>query len=94
VEAVVEAGENLPKGMVQAVTENYLKVRIDYREEKAPAPGSLVRCLIAEIAESGNYDALAEKISPCKDNREHNTYGMSRAGFEPPTTALKEKDMP
>jgi threonylcarbamoyladenosine tRNA methylthiotransferase MtaB len=64
VEAVVEAGENSPKGMVQAVTENYLKVRVDYCEEKAPAPGSLIRCLIAEIAETGNYDALACYIRP------------------------------
>jgi len=59
VEAVVEAGENLPKGMVQAITENYLKVRVDYGEEKAPAPGSLIRCRIAEIAETDSYDALA-----------------------------------
>jgi len=59
VEAVVEAGENLPEGMVQAVTENYLKVRVDYGKEKAPAQGSLIRCRIAEIAETGNYDAIA-----------------------------------
>jgi threonylcarbamoyladenosine tRNA methylthiotransferase MtaB len=59
VEAVVEAGENLPKGMVQAVTENYLKVRVYCGDEKAPAQGSLIRCRIAEIAETGSYDALA-----------------------------------
>jgi len=64
VEAVVEAGENLPKGMVQAVTENYLKVCVDYGEEKAPAPGSLIRCRIAEIAETGSYDALACYVRP------------------------------
>jgi threonylcarbamoyladenosine tRNA methylthiotransferase MtaB len=63
VEAVVEAGENLPRGMVQALTENYLKVRVNYRDEKAPAPGSLIRCRIADNPESGNYDALAEKIN-------------------------------
>jgi len=62
VEAVVEAGENLPDGMVQAVTENYLKVRINYKDEKAPAPGSLILCRIAEIAETGNFDALAYDI--------------------------------
>jgi len=59
VEAVVEAGENLPEGMVQAVTENYLKVCVNCGEEKAPAPGSLIRCRITEIADTGNYDALA-----------------------------------
>jgi threonylcarbamoyladenosine tRNA methylthiotransferase MtaB len=59
VEAVVEAGENLPKSMVQAVTENYLKVCVDYGEEKAPAQCSLIRCLIAEIAKTGSYDAMA-----------------------------------
>jgi threonylcarbamoyladenosine tRNA methylthiotransferase MtaB len=65
VEAVVEAGEKLPEGMVQAVTENYLKVRVDYGDEEAPAQGSLIRCRIAEIAKTGSYDAMAEKISPC-----------------------------
>jgi len=64
VEAVVEAGENSLKGMVQAVTENYLKVCVDYGEEKAPAQGSLIRCRIAEIAETGSYDALACYIRP------------------------------
>jgi len=64
VEAVVEAGVNLPKGLVQAVTENYLKVRVDYGEEKTPAPGSLIRCRIAEIAETGSYDALACYVWP------------------------------
>jgi len=64
VEAVVEAGENLPDGVVQAVTENYLKVRIDYRDEKAPAPGSLIQCRIAELAETGSFDALAYDIRP------------------------------
>jgi len=62
VEAVVEAGENLPKGMVQAVTENYLKVCVDYGGEKVPAQGSLIRCRIAEIAKTGSYDALARYI--------------------------------
>ena len=63
VEAVVEAGENLPEGMVQAVSENYLKIRVNYGDEKAPAQGSLIRCRIAEIADTGNYDALAEIIN-------------------------------
>jgi threonylcarbamoyladenosine tRNA methylthiotransferase MtaB len=64
VEAVVEAGEKLPKGMVQAVTENYLKACVDYGEEKIPAQGSLIRCRIAEIAETGSYDALACYVRP------------------------------
>jgi threonylcarbamoyladenosine tRNA methylthiotransferase MtaB len=68
VEAVVEAGENLPEGIIQAVTENYLKVRLNYGEEKAPAPGSLIRCLIAEIPETGNYDALAEEARIFRKN--------------------------
>jgi len=65
VEAVVEAGEKLPEGMVQAVTENYLKVRVNYGEEKTPAPGRLIRCLIAEIAETGGYDAMAYYVRTC-----------------------------
>jgi tRNA A37 methylthiotransferase MiaB len=60
VEAVVEAGENLPKGMLQAVTENYLKVCVNYGDKEPPAPGSLIRCLIAGIPETGNYDAVAD----------------------------------
>jgi len=63
VEAVAEAGENTPEGMVQALTENYLKVRVNYGDAKAPASGSLIRCRITDNPESGNYDALAEKIN-------------------------------
>jgi len=62
VEAVVEAGGALPEGVVQAVTENYLKVRVNYGDEKAPTPGSLIRCRIAENPEAGNYDALAYAV--------------------------------
>jgi len=64
VEAVVEAGEKLPECMVQAVTENYLKVCVDCGEEKAPAQGSLIRCRIAELAETSSYDALAYYLRP------------------------------
>jgi threonylcarbamoyladenosine tRNA methylthiotransferase MtaB len=69
VEAVTEAGENLPKGVVQAVTENYLKVRVNYGDKKVPAPGSLILCRIAENPASGNYDALAEAAADVNEDR-------------------------
>jgi threonylcarbamoyladenosine tRNA methylthiotransferase MtaB len=64
VEAVVEAGENPPVGTVQAVTENYLKVCVNYWDEEKPVAGSLIRCRIAGIPETGNYDAMAENVRP------------------------------
>jgi threonylcarbamoyladenosine tRNA methylthiotransferase MtaB len=62
VEAVVEAGGNIPEGMVQALTENYLKVRVNCRDAKAPTPGSLICCCITDNPEVCNYDALAEYV--------------------------------
>ena len=79
VEAVVEAGERLP-GTVPAVSENYLKLclklRVNYGDKPAPAPGSLIRCKILprifphgaselEITGKllGGYDASAEVVA-------------------------------
>ena len=46
VEAVVEADESLKKGFTTAVSENYLKLSLNYGEQPAPTPGTLVRCRI------------------------------------------------
>jgi threonylcarbamoyladenosine tRNA methylthiotransferase MtaB len=67
VEAVVEASGRkglLPGGKTSAaaVSENYLKLLINCREEPVPPAGALVRCRILQ-AGFGSYDGLAEKIS-------------------------------
>ena len=54
VEAVIESDENLPKGFVPGVSENYLKLCISYGDEPTPAPGTLARCRIV-----GNREGAA-----------------------------------
>ena len=61
VEAVVERGERLPKGLAAGVSENYLKIRVNYGNDPLPSPGSLIRCRIKNIHVNSNFDATAEK---------------------------------
>jgi len=80
VEAIVEKGSQLaipglPGVFVPGVSENYLKLLIDCGGEPAPAPGSLIRCIIsrnqgllqdsARISGSAasRFDALAERTA-------------------------------
>ena len=60
VEAVVERGKRLPKGLAAAVSENYLKIRVKYGDDTHPSPGSLIRCRIKSIPADSNFDATAE----------------------------------
>jgi len=68
VEAVVEAGKREVNGFVPGVSENYLKLLINYGTGPAPNPGSLVRCRILSRSkdspelEKCNFDAEAEII--------------------------------
>jgi len=58
VETLVEkgGGSNSCKG----VSENYLKLLINYKGEKAPPPGTILRCKIVEKEHAnGDYDAVA-----------------------------------
>ena len=67
VEAVVEAsdtdhpGEGRP--VVPGVSENYLKLLIDYGNEPIPATGSLLVCRIGEFLANSRYDARSEMVS-------------------------------
>jgi len=61
VEAVVEKGERLPQGLAAGVSENYLKIRVNYGEGPFPSPGSLIRCRIKSINTNSSFDAIAEK---------------------------------
>jgi threonylcarbamoyladenosine tRNA methylthiotransferase MtaB len=61
VEAVVERGERLPKGLAAGVSENYLKIRVNYGNDPLPLPGSLIRCRIKDIHVNSSFDATAER---------------------------------
>jgi threonylcarbamoyladenosine tRNA methylthiotransferase MtaB len=57
--------ENGGGNYCQGVSENYLKLAIDCKEENAPPPGAVLRCRLLEkpnIAKIGVYDAVAEVI--------------------------------
>jgi threonylcarbamoyladenosine tRNA methylthiotransferase MtaB len=62
VEAIIEAGKGMPKGSVPGVSENYLKLCIKCGDERAPAPGSLVKCRILPLIPPVNtrFDAIGE----------------------------------
>ena len=61
VEAVVEVGDDLPKGFAVGVSENYLKIHVSYGDDQIPSPGSLIRCRIKSIQTNSSFDATAEK---------------------------------
>ena len=63
VEAVIEAKKALAKGFAAGVSENYLKLRVSCGNGAVPAAGELIRCRILSRAETGPFDALAEKLS-------------------------------
>ena len=56
-EAIVESGKGEQEGFIPALTENYLKLRINCGEKPSPAPGSLIRCRILQAAK-GRFDAI------------------------------------
>ena len=56
VDVLVEKGKSC-----RGVSENYLKLLVQYKGEKAPAPGSVLRCKILEEDTEG-YDAAAEEV--------------------------------
>ena len=62
VEAVVEKGNNLSEGLAAGVSENYLKIRVNYGDGPRPSPGSIIRCRINGIPANSSFDATAEKI--------------------------------
>jgi len=45
------------------ISENYLKLRIQYNGEKAPPPGSILRCKLLDIKKAGDFDAIGEEIN-------------------------------
>ena len=60
VEAIVESGKAAVRGMINGVSENYLKLLINTAEERPPTPGSLIRCRIMEEApKDDRFDTLA-----------------------------------
>jgi len=61
VEAVVERGDDLAEGLAAGVSENYLKIRVNYGNDPRPSPGSLIRCRIKGINTNSSFDATAEK---------------------------------
>jgi threonylcarbamoyladenosine tRNA methylthiotransferase MtaB len=61
VEAVVERGDDLTEGLAAGVSENYLKIRVNYGNDPLPSPGSLIRCRIKDIPANSSFDAIAEK---------------------------------
>ena len=72
VETIIEAGGNLPKPYLPAVSENYLKLCVNCAGGPLPAPGSLVKCRIigpcalSKVENAGKFDALAEKADTAK----------------------------
>jgi threonylcarbamoyladenosine tRNA methylthiotransferase MtaB len=56
VDVLVEKGNSC-----RGVSENYLKLLVQYRGEKAPPPGSVLRCKLIE-EDTENYDAAAEEV--------------------------------
>jgi len=61
VEAVVERGDDLAEGLAAGVSENYLKIRVNYENDLRPSPGSLIRCRIKSVNTNSSYDATAVK---------------------------------
>jgi threonylcarbamoyladenosine tRNA methylthiotransferase MtaB len=61
VEAVVERGDDLAEGLAAGVSENYLKIRVNYGDDPRPSPGSLIHCRIKSIHVNSDFDATAEK---------------------------------
>jgi len=61
VEAVVERGDDLAEGLAAGVSENYLKIRVNYGNAPRPSPGSLIRCRIKGINTNSSFDATAVK---------------------------------
>jgi len=61
VEAVVERGDDLTEGLAVGVSENYLKIRVNYGNDPRPSPGSLIHCRIKSVSTNSSFDATAEK---------------------------------
>jgi threonylcarbamoyladenosine tRNA methylthiotransferase MtaB len=61
VEAVVERGDDLAEGLAVGVSENYLKIHVNYGNTPRPSPGSLILCRIKSVNTNSSFDATAEK---------------------------------
>ena len=61
VEVLVEKGGG--SNSCRGVSENYLKLLLKYKGEKAPPPGTVLRCkLLEKYHAEGDYDAVAEEL--------------------------------
>ena len=47
----------------RGISENYLKLSVKYKGEKAPSPGKVLRCKLSEANKSGDFDAVGEEIN-------------------------------
>ena len=66
VDALVEMGtaygEECEARYCRGISENYLKLRIRYQGENAPAAGTVLRCKLLETGNFDDYDAVGEAI--------------------------------
>jgi len=47
----------------RGISENYLKLSVKYKGEKAPKPGTVLQCKITDAEETGDFDAIGEEIN-------------------------------
>jgi len=47
----------------RGISENYLKLSVKYKGEKAPKPGTVLRCKLLDIKKTGDFDAIGEEIN-------------------------------
>jgi len=59
VEVLVEKGR-CAKPLYCGISENYLKLLVQYKGDKTPLPGTVLRCKLIEVPDAGDYDAVAE----------------------------------
>jgi threonylcarbamoyladenosine tRNA methylthiotransferase MtaB len=45
------------------ISENYLKLCVQYNGEKAPSPGVILRCKLSETNKIGDFDAIGKEIN-------------------------------
>jgi threonylcarbamoyladenosine tRNA methylthiotransferase MtaB len=57
VEVLTEKGD---AKSCRGVSENYLKLLVNYKGETVPPPGTILRCKLLESPNTGDYDAAAE----------------------------------
>jgi len=62
-DVLIENGGKSRGKECRGISENYLKLSINYKGEKAPSPGSVLRCKIADAKKSGDFDAIGKEIN-------------------------------